>query len=103
MIAINFNPRYEDRLSLMFREHKRNNPNFKYRFISAPFGLDQNKAYWVIELQHTKQTNAVLRLLKDSKYILGIDDLEFSYAYDEKELYSQTDSVSMRMIEWFKV
>lgn len=104
MIVISFSPFYEDRVSLMFREHKRQNPNFKYDFIETPFGKEEeHKAYWVIQLQHTKQTNQVLGLLKDSKNILGIHDLEFSYAYDKKELYSQTDSISARTINWFKI
>jgi hypothetical protein len=103
MIVIKFPPTYEDRLSLMFREYKRNTQFFEYNFIDTPQGIDNNYAVWVIKLKHNKQINDVLILLKDSKDILGLTDLEFSYAHNDKELYSQTTSDSMRMIQWFKV
>ena len=103
MIVISFPSKYEDRVSLMFREHKRNNPSFQYDQVEPPHGMNERSAYWKIEIRHNRLINSVLSLLRDAKEILGVEEFEFSYAHNDKELYSQCESHTMRAIQWFKI
>lgn len=104
MIVISFPAIYEDRVSLMFREHKRNNDFwFKYDQVEPPHGMNERDVYWKIEIKNNIYINPTFSLLRDAKEILGVEDLLFSYAHSEKELYSQCESKSMRAIQWFRI
>lgn len=103
MIAISFNQKYEDRVSIFFKNSRLRQIGIEYSFEEEPSNIDQTKkAYWLIKPMHNKQINIVLSTLKELKIIMGIDDLQFCYCYSKKEYFSQY-SPDTGIIPWFEV
>jgi len=102
MIAIQFSPKFEDRVSIFLKNLGLKIIGVTYDFKDTPSGCDDKKCFWVFKYQHAKQVNAILSELVEMKSIMGIDDLEFSHCYNEKEFYCQYSEYG-RSIEWFKV
>ena len=103
MIAIRFNPKFEDRVSIFFRQSKEFK-RIEYSFEEDPFvfGSEKELCYWILKPIDNKQINAILSELKDMKCIMGIEDLMFSYCFSMKEYFRQYDDQS-RNIPWFDV
>lgn len=102
MIAIAFEPKYEDRISLYFKHIELKNKGIDYDFKESPSDLDQNLAYWLIKPRHNKHINYILSSLKEMKSIMGIEEILFSYCSSEKEFYTQYN-IDYVLTPWFKV
>jgi len=103
MIAIKFSPKYEDRVSLFLRNSNLKRHGITWDFKDVPSGQENHLCYWLIDYKHSKLVNTVLSELKEMKQIMGVHDLQFQYCHSQKEFYTQTNSSSMRSINWFEV
>lgn len=103
MIAIKFSPVYEDRVSIYLKNSKLKASGVTYDFKDTPSGQDDKQAYWLFNYRHSKQVNLILSELKELKLIMGVQDLEFSYCYNEKEFYTQYSEHNYTLINWFKI
>ena len=101
MIAIRFSPIYEDRVSIYLKSSNIKIYGITYDFTDTPGIENDRNCYWLFKYQHAKHVNLLLSLLKEMKSVMGIDDLEFSYCYNEKEFYLQYSEEYL--ISWFKV
>lgn len=99
MIAIKFGAKYEDRLTIFL---KYNSLGIKSKkFIDRLDADDFKRAFWIFELNSQKETNDFFNTIKEFIDIMGVNDLEFCYAYNEKELYTQYTS-NYKEVSWFK-
>jgi hypothetical protein len=104
MIVIKFSVRYEDRVNLYLKSSILKKHGITWDFKENPTVVDfQNQCYWLIDYKHSKLVNTVLSELKEMKQIMGVHDLQFQYCHSQKEFYTQTNSSSMRSINWFEV
>ena len=102
MIAIAFEPKYEDRVSLFFKHIDLKGKGIEFDFMESPDNLDYSLAYWLIKPMHNKHINYVLSSLREMKSIMGIEDLTFSYCSSVKEFYTQYN-IGYGLTPWFKV
>lgn len=102
MIAIAFESKYEDRVSLFFRHIDLKNKGIEYDFMDSPSDLEPTLAYWIIKPRHNKHINYILSSLKEMKSIMGIDGLTFSYCSSVKEFYTQYN-IEHGLTPWFEV
>lgn len=102
MIAIKFSPIYEDRVSIYFKNSNLKQIGITYDFKDAPSGEEERNCFWLFKYNHAKQVASILYALKELKSIMGVEDLEFSHCYNEKEFYCQY-SQYMTPVSWFKV
>lgn len=102
MIAIKFSPIYEDRVSIYLKNTNLKSLGITYDFKDTPSGEEERNCYWLFNYQHPKQVNSILFALKELKSIMGVDNLEFSHCYNEKEFYCQYSDL-MAPVSWFKV
>lgn len=102
MIAIAFEPKYEDRVSLFFKHIDLKEKGIDYDFKESPNDLEPNLAYWLIKPRHNKHINYILSSLREMKSIMGIENIEFSYCSSDKEFYTQYN-IGYGLIPWFKV
>lgn len=102
MIAIQFSPIYEDRVSIYLKNSNLKSIGITYDFKDAPSGENERNCFWLFKYQHSKQVNSILYALKDLKLIMGVEDLQFSHCCNEKEFYCQF-SEYMTPVNWFKV
>lgn len=104
MIAIKFSPIYEDRVSIFLKNSNLKILGITYDFKDAPSGIDERACFWIFKYNHSRQVNVILSKLRELKDIMGVEDLEFSYCYNEKEYYTQY-SVDYGCITicWFKI
>lgn len=101
MIAIKFSPIYEDRVSIFLKNTNLKDLGVTWYFKEEPYSLDKKYCFWIIDYKNSRHVNTILSSLREMKEIMGIDDLEFSYCYNEKEYYSQYCDGGL--IPWFKV
>lgn len=102
MIAIKFNPIYEDRVSIYLKNSNLKQIGVTYDFKENPSGEDDKYCFWLFKFQHPKQVNSILYTLKELKCIMGVDNLEFSHCYNEKEFYCQYSQYEVP-VSWFKI
>lgn len=103
MIAIKFSPIYEDRISIYLKNSKLKASGVTYDFKDTPSEQDDKQCYWLFYYLHSKQVNLILSELKELKLIMGVQDLEFSYCYNEKEFYTQYSEHNYTPVNWFKI
>jgi len=90
MIVIKFNAKYEDRVSIYLSHSQLRCKGIDIDYIEeTPNKCDEKLAYWKFSDYRLNQINIILNALKDLKDTMGVDDLCFSFAYNEKELYTQ--------------
>lgn len=102
MIAIQFSPVYEDRVSIYLKQSNLKSFGITYDFKDAPTAQEEKKCFWVFKYSHPKQVALILYALKEMKEIMGIDGLQFSHCYNEKEYYCQYSQYNVPVI-WFKI
>nr|WP_315173636.1 hypothetical protein [uncultured Flavobacterium sp.] len=104
MIAIQFSPIYEDRVSIYLKNSNLKTLGITYYFKDAPYGIEERNCFWLFTYKHSKQVNVILSALKELKEIMGVENLTFSYCYNEKEYYTQQPEIyGGPSICWFKV
>lgn len=102
MIAIQFSPIYEDRVSIYLKNSNLKQLDVTYEFKDTPSGANERNCFWILKYQHSKQVNIILSELVEMKSIMGVENLKFSYCYNEKEFYCQY-SENGGSINWFDV
>jgi len=102
MIAIQFSPVYEDRVSIYLKQSGLKNIGVTYEFRDTPGQENERNCFWVFKYDHSKQVNPILSSLKEMKSIMGIDDLKFCHCYNDKEYYNQYSAIH-GSIPWFNL
>lgn len=101
MIAIKFHQKYEDRINLFFKSIDLNSKHISVQFTDTPLGLDTVKCYWIIKYHTANQVNYILNNLIEMKSVMGVEDLQFSFAKNEAEYYTQYSCG--QSIPWFNL
>ena len=101
MIAIKFSPKYEDRVSIYLKNSVLKQSGVEYKFTDTPTGEEKNMCYWLFTIPSNKLITLVLNSLVEMKEIMGVDDLKFSYCYNELEFYTQCSEYGST--KWFNI
>jgi hypothetical protein len=106
MIVIKFSPKFEDRFCYFQRANKLEGHAFsgvKIEMVSEPTGKEhEHYCYYKISYHHAKQVNPILSWILEFKDIMGVDDLELCFCYNDKEYYSQID-IQNNWFKWLKI